>query len=322
MAVRNNLLYFVQANGGDISTNGQPLQYNKSYLVFDAFMEADKIKLIVDPEVDCVIDWGDGKTTANTGGGEVLHNYAASGRYLITISGKFYGFDMPSSPKAISAYFGTNAYGVGTFANSRDFEFAVIDSPFIAEIGDSAFEGCYSLAGIFFPTHNGVYGLYITKIGDKAFMECLRMEHFAMPYMVTELGDSAFRNCEMLRSIELNEGLEEIGRRAFRGCYRLKEIALPLSLTAIGEQAFKDCKSLRKIEYMASDVTPLLSALPLGDVFMGCKIARIVASSMDNARAIETTITEHYGGFATVLDPDSECKGINELLDEINGEVV
>ena len=78
----------------------------------------------------------------------------------------------------------------------------------------------------------------VTKIGDKAFINCTTLVSVTIPAPVTEIGDNAFAKCENLAEVTLSEGLKTIGRNAFGGCTTLKEIEMPASAEEIAENAF------------------------------------------------------------------------------------
>ena len=78
----------------------------------------------------------------------------------------------------------------------------------------------------------------VTKIGDKAFINCTTLVSVTIPAPVTEIGDNAFAKCENLAEVTLSEGLKTIGRNAFGGCTTLKEIEIPASAEEIAENAF------------------------------------------------------------------------------------
>ncbi len=84
----------------------------------------------------------------------------------------------------------------------------------------------------------------ITVIGDRAFSNCLTLEHIALPQGVTTIGSNAFTDCEALRDVILPQGVTHIGIQAFAGCGALRSVALPQGIASIGNAAFDECRSL------------------------------------------------------------------------------
>ena len=75
---------------------------------------------------------------------------------------------------------------------------------------------------------NDIHSLYIgdniTKIGDYAFKDLLRISEVEIWENMLSIGDSAFENCSSLSVAYLPKTLESIGERAFSGCINLSEI--------------------------------------------------------------------------------------------------
>ena len=67
-----------------------------------------------------------------------------------------------------------------------------------------------------------------------------------MPDGVTKIGEKAFQGCTRLNQINIPEGVTEIGEFAFLGCSSLTQITIPANLTDIGQGAFYGCNSLTK----------------------------------------------------------------------------
>ena len=128
----------------------------------------------------------------------------------------------------------------------------------------------------------------VTKIGDSAFEECLRLTSVTIPEGVTSIGAYAFADCVRLRNIAFPESLNEIGEGAFDACENITEIKIPAGVTVIKEHTFCDCTRLRSIElpeslvsierYAFSDCTNLANVtIPFGvttlegDAFYGCR---------------------------------------------------
>ncbi|MCL2488521.1 MAG: leucine-rich repeat domain-containing protein [Oscillospiraceae bacterium] len=132
----------------------------------------------------------------------------------------------------------------------------------------------------------------VTRIGDAAFMHCVRLEDITVPDSVVSIGQDAFFNTKWLdeqpeyavvyagrvayqykgeislwRTISLAEGTKGIADHAFTG-YKYQDdlygIHLPDSLVHIGEWAFAGCD---RLEY----VTLPDGLMSIGDrAFFGC----------------------------------------------------
>ncbi len=94
----------------------------------------------------------------------------------------------------------------------------------------------------------------VTKIEDRAFKDCTRLEKVILPDSVTEIGKNAFWGCSGLKEINIPSGVTEIGTDAFFCCGGLKEINIPSGVTYIGNSAFLWCSGLKEINIPSSVV--------------------------------------------------------------------
>ena len=83
--------------------------------------------------------------------------------------------------------------------------------PGIMNIGNYAFSGCTSLAGVTIPES-------VTSIGESAFCDCDSLMSVTIPESVTIIGDYAFCFCDSLTSMTIPESVTSIGNWAFSGC--------------------------------------------------------------------------------------------------------
>lgn len=77
-------------------------------------------------------------------------------------------------------------------------------------------------------------GKAVTKIGERAFMDCKTLKSVTIPNCVTEIGKLAFGYCSNLINVTIPEGVTEIGEDVFRECTGLESVIIPDSVTAIG----------------------------------------------------------------------------------------
>ena len=112
---------------------------------------------------------------------------------------------------------------------------------------DKAFEGCYVLDSIYFPSQ-------LTAIPYMAMAECVNLKSITMPATVEYIDSRAFENCRLLSEVNFaeNGALTKIGNWAFYNCHELKEIAIPEGVTSIGYAAFYGCTYLKELTLPAS----------------------------------------------------------------------
>ena len=87
----------------------------------------------------------------------------------------------------------------------------------------------------------------ITRIGDRAFYNCIGLTSITIPDSVTSIGSGSFYSCSSLTSITIPNSVTAIGDFAFSGCTSLACLTLPDSVTSIGTDAFSGCSRLRTI---------------------------------------------------------------------------
>ncbi len=125
----------------------------------------------------------------------------------------------------------------------------------ITTISESAFESCSKITNINVGENNTAYssqnGILYNK--NKTFLILYPSQKtentFIVPNNVTKIGDKAFANCVNLTEINLSCEVESIGRYAFSECCSLKQIAIPNNTTSIGSYAFYKCNSLEMVEF-------------------------------------------------------------------------
>lgn len=138
----------------------------------------------------------------------------------------------------------------------------------VAEIGESAFERCYSLTSV-------DLGESLAGIGNNAFMYCYGLENINIPTSVTKIGASAFNNCSSLTGIEIPNSLSVISDNAFNSCRSLTTVVIPNSVTTIGSSAFNSCAALTEL-VIPNSVTEIGQA-----AFAGC--SRLTSVKIPNS---------------------------------------
>lgn len=85
-------------------------------------------------------------------------------------------------------------------------------------------------------------------IEDEAFCLARYLKKINIPDNVTRIGEAAFYECLRLEEVTLPQGLEELGNNAFHSCRELQRISIPGSLNKIGAGTFAYCLSLEQVE--------------------------------------------------------------------------
>lgn len=127
-----------------------------------------------------------------------------------------------------------NAYASGTLETVKIGK---------GEIGDSAFNGCTSLANV-------TLGDGVTQIGKNAFIRCAQIPSITIGSGVTSIGSSAFNGCTALETANIGSGA--IGANAFQDCSRLASVTLGDGVTSIGRNAFLKCTTLTSMNIGSS----------------------------------------------------------------------
>jgi len=184
-----------------------------------------------------------------------------------------------------------------TLAEIRDsaFEGCSALSEFIAPatlsiIGDSAFGGCSALKSISFAEDS-----LLTIIGEGAFASCTSLESFVSPAYVSTILPCTFENCKKLASVTLSDETVLIGSYAFKDCVALAEVKInqESKLTTIGASAFENCAALAAID-ITNGVKSIGSA-----AFKNC--ASLQALNFSEANALEDLGSEALFGCESLL---------------------
>lgn len=179
----------------------------------------------------------------------------------------------------------------------------------VAEIGNSAFKGNFSLKNAEIP--DGV-----KTIGDYAFNDCTGLESITIPESVEKIGRSAFFYCTRLENVNVSDGIKTIGDGAFFGCYSLKSFKITESVNSVGEYAFGRCSELKSVtvENGIKSVSNQMFAdcTSLNEIVLPNSIESIGRRAFLNCSALESF--ELPDSIDTIADyAFYGCSGINNL---------
>jgi hypothetical protein len=195
-----------------------------------AFFRCFSLKAIsVSPEnqrykdIDGVLFTKDGKT---------LLTYPAGGKTVYTIPAGVTGID-----------------GVA-FSHCVRLTSVVIPES-VTDIGEEAFSHCFDLKVISVSPENQRYkdidGVLFTKDGKTLLIYPIGGENpYMIPNGVTRIGRKAFSDCIALTSVTIPEGVTDIGEETFYMC-ALLSVTIPASVATIGKGAFSYCGDLETI---------------------------------------------------------------------------
>ena len=110
----------------------------------------------------------------------------------------------------------------------------------IRSIGNSAFEGCYSLASIYIPNN-------VTTLGRFAYAGCKKVTFVAFSEKMSVIPESAFENCRNIEMLIIPDNIDSIQKNAFCGCRSLGAVLFGKNVGFIGDGAFRLCRRLSVI---------------------------------------------------------------------------
>ena len=87
----------------------------------------------------------------------------------------------------------------------------------VTDIGEGAFDGCYSLQGVTIPGT-------VTNIGEDAFYCCFGLTRIAIPGSVRSVGDEAFVGCDNLTNVILAGSVTNWGGFEFAFCTNVTSV--------------------------------------------------------------------------------------------------
>ena len=165
----------------------------------------------------------------------------ALGKELFANCLKIKGVELPDSLVAIEerAFFNCERL---VEANKSRSEMKVNLPDGVRQIGDGAFEQCYSIESVKFPTG-------VQQIGDGAFAKCRSLNQigFYQCLKLRSIGAWAFQGCFRIELFmpSWSQELREIGSEAFADCVKLTRCEIPKSVDSIGAGAFSRCLKLQ-----------------------------------------------------------------------------
>lgn len=109
----------------------------------------------------------------------------------------------------------------GTFVGCKSLKSIIIPNS-VRRIGVSAFDGCFALSEVTFPSSFPV----LEEINESAFEDCESIRHMILPSTVHKIGSCAFNGCQNLISIHLPDQLEEFGWNVFDNCPNLRTVVI------------------------------------------------------------------------------------------------
>lgn len=85
-----------------------------------------------------------------------------------------------------------------------------------------------------------IEGYPVTKIQDRAFVNCRTLKSITIPSSVTQFGEYVFYGCENLSNVTLPNNLKTISAGLLANCKSLTKITIPNTVTKIDGGAFSD----------------------------------------------------------------------------------
>lgn len=130
-------------------------------------------------------------------------------------------------------------YAFEDYGNGTLQEITVTEN--IRRIGEGAFANASSLL-----IHMEAKPEYI---GQRAFLNCQKLESIELGTGLTEVSFEAFSGCTGLREVILSDTVEKISENAFDLCSSLETVVAHASLASVEDSAFVDCSSLVAVCY-------------------------------------------------------------------------
>ena len=186
----------------------------------------------------------------------------------------------------------------------------------LTELGERAFENCYSLKVITIPSK-------ISVINQLTFSRCTSLENVVFVssgqengvnnYNLQEIMAKAFYGCTGLRNVQFLQNLNKLttlGNQAFAYCstkdgtkkdeygqqayYGIQSVLLPENLVALGQEAFSNCYTLQTMtipnKVTALEVKTFLNCYNLQNVNLSSLLTGIGANCFENCKSLNDPI--------------------------------
>jgi hypothetical protein len=117
----------------------------------------------------------------------------------------------------------------------------VVVPKWIARFSRGALRGCHEI----------IFGRGISRIAERALLDCPSVSSVFIPSSVETIGEEAFSGCHALSTVsfESNSGLTRIEIFAFRDCWSLTSFCVPSSVQRIRQGCFMGCRTLSTITF-------------------------------------------------------------------------
>ena len=89
----------------------------------------------------------------------------------------------------------------------------------------------------------------VTRVGGKAFENCLQLVSVTFSGNIDSIGDIAFAHCLQLVSVTFSGNIDSIGVDAFSHCWQLVSVTFSGKVDSIGISAFQDCDTLKTVTF-------------------------------------------------------------------------
>lgn len=157
----------------------------------------------------------------------------------------------------------------------------------------------------------------VSRIGSRAFMDCVELLSIEIPNSITSIGEAAFFRCSELTSITIPNSVKKIGGFAFHGCSNLKSIDIPNGVSTIKTSTFAGCTGLTSIKIPRSvtiiEADAFGNCTGLNSVDMSSGVRSIKRGAFRNCSGLISIILP-YGLTSLEKDVFSRCSGLTSIV--------
>ena len=111
---------------------------------------------------------------------------------------------------------------------------------------------------------SGTDGNPVTALRNDAFNGLDYLEEIILPDGITKIGERAFKDCVRIKDTGLTDSVAVIGREAYMGCDGITEITVGENVYSIGDRAFSEMENLKTINYLSGATQSGLTPLSVG----------------------------------------------------------